>query len=81
VLRRARRIWHVFLHGDGKPDHVYRCPVCGRPVVGKVGSTLGRGTMIGPIHFEPNEAELVARCPLHGWGPWNDPDRDRRSKA
>jgi hypothetical protein len=53
------------------------CPVCDRPLVGPYhpgghGTTLLRG---GAISLPPNRAELVAKCPVHGRRPYNDPDR------
>jgi hypothetical protein len=49
----------------------WACPRCGGPVVGKPGYAEWGGRLGGQIYTPPNEAELVARCPIHGHAPWN----------
>jgi hypothetical protein len=52
------------------------CPICDRELVGPYnpgghGLTLLRG---GAVSLPPNRAELIAKCPLHGRRPYNDPN-------
>jgi hypothetical protein len=59
------------------PRSWVRCPICDRPLVGPYnpgghGLTLLRG---GAVSLPPSRAELIAKCPVHGHRPYNDPDR------
>jgi hypothetical protein len=58
------------------PREWVRCPICDRRLVGPY-NPGGHGTTVrfGVISTPPNRAELVAKCPVHGHRPYNDPNR------
>lgn len=52
-----------------------RCPICDERLVGPwPAGFIGRGSG-GRDVIEPAREELVAKCPVHGHLPYNDPDR------
>lgn len=70
VLRRvfeppAQRVPEAWIH----------CPVCGRDLVGpySVGAIVPGPA--GPFVDSPSREELIAKCPVHGHRPYNDPDK------
>ena len=70
VLRRvfeppAQRVPKAWIH----------CPVCGRDLVGPypVGAIVPGPA--GPFVDSPSREELIAKCPVHGHRPYNDPDK------
>lgn len=58
------------------PRSWVHCPICDRELVGPYNSG-GHGLTLrfGVISTPPNRAELIAKCPVHGRRPYNDPDR------
>lgn len=57
------------------PEAWIRCPVCGRDLVGPypVGAIVPGPA--GPFVDSPSPEELIAKCPVHGHRPYNDPDK------
>lgn len=52
-----------------------RCPICDERLVGPwPAGYIGTDGMGGRAVAEPARAELVAKCPVHGHRPYNDPD-------
>jgi hypothetical protein len=73
-LRRALR-WLTGPTTQRVPRSWLHCPICDRELVGPYpsGSIVGRSA--GPLVIEPGREELIAKCPVHGHRPYNDPDR------
>jgi hypothetical protein len=56
------------------PRSWLRCPICDRELVGPYPSgTIVAGMGLGEA-MAPNRSELIAKCPVHGHRPFNDPD-------
>lgn len=67
LLRAWRWIWEP----SERTLHVDACPRCGATVVvtpGRPERTLDRLKLPAP----PDEGQLLAACPEHGWAPYND---------
>ncbi len=57
------------------PRRWTRCPICDERLVGPwPAGYIGRGGG-GRDVIEPAREELVAKCPVHGKRPYNDPER------
>jgi hypothetical protein len=53
------------------------CPICDSELVGPYpAGQLGYGPQ--SLTFEPLHEELVAKCPVHGHRPYNDPTQHPR---
>lgn len=58
------------------PRRWTRCPICDERLVGPwPAGYIGSNGMGGRGVIEPAREELVAKCPVHGHRPYNDPDR------
>lgn len=62
---RAQRVPRRWLH----------CPICDAELVGPFNVGLIDRYATGLVR-EPTREELVAKCPVHGRRPFNDPDRE-----
>ncbi|HEV8296566.1 MAG TPA: hypothetical protein VGQ20_04695 [Acidimicrobiales bacterium] len=52
------------------------CPICDRKLVGPYNpGGHGMTFRLGVISTPPNRHELIAKCPVHGRRPYNDPER------
>jgi hypothetical protein len=51
------------------PTPNWDCPICGTPVVVRVGGFKG---MAGPMFAPPTRTEKVLACPQHGHPPQNN---------
>jgi hypothetical protein len=58
------------------PREWVHCPICDLKLVGPY-NPGGHGVTVrgGAISTPPNRAELIAKCPVHGRRPYNDPER------
>lgn len=56
------------------PRSWVRCPICDRRLVGPYAAGYIGQVYGGRDVIEPSRAELVAKCPVHGKRPYNDPD-------
>jgi hypothetical protein len=56
------------------PRFWLHCPICDRELVGPYAPGMIVPQPAGPIFEPPSRAELIAKCPVHGHRPFNDPD-------
>lgn len=69
--RALLRAWRWIWEPSERSLHVDACPLCGATVVvakGRPERTLDRLKLPEP----PDEGQLLAACPEHGWAPYNE---------
>jgi hypothetical protein len=73
--QRAKRAlrWLMSPPVERVPRWWLHCPICDAELVGPypAGTIIPVGTS-GPSIIDPNRAELIAKCPVHGHLPYND---------
>ena len=57
------------------PRRWVHCPICDERLVGPWPAGFVGGGAGGRDVIEPAREELIAKCPVHGKRPYNDPDR------
>ena len=72
---RAALSYDALIPVERVPRRWVHCPICDARLVGPYpAGFIGRGYG-GREVIEPAREELIAKCPVHGERPYNDPDR------
>jgi len=77
VAARVKRMfrWLATPPAQHVPRWWLHCPICDRDLVGPFPAGALVTGPAGPLTMEPTREELIAKCPVHGHRPYNDPQR------
>jgi hypothetical protein len=69
-----RSLWHTRV--EYVPRWWLHCPICDRELVGPFHAGVNNlHSGVGAGLGDPNRQELIAKCPVHGQMPYNDPTK------
>jgi uncharacterized protein with PIN domain len=69
-LSRWARFRRAMTATTPRRHEVFRCPKCNREITRW---SMGIGAGVAGIYTPWTERETLARCPVHGFAPWNSP--------